>query len=34
MYQLPFGDRIEAWKPSGLTSARIVAAGSSSPRPL
>ena len=34
MYQAPFGVRTEAWKPSGLTSAWIVAVGSSIPLPL
>jgi hypothetical protein len=34
MYQMPFGERTEALKPSGVRLARIVAAGSSIPRPL
>ena len=34
MYQLPVGVRTDAWKPSGLRSAWIVAFGSSMPRPL
>ena len=34
MYQSPFGVRTDAWKPSGLTSAWIVAFGSSMPLPL
>jgi hypothetical protein len=33
MYQLPRGERTDAWKPSGVRSSRIVAAVSSSPRP-
>src|SRR5262245_57601773 len=34
MYQPPFGERTEAWKPKGLMSALIVAADASIPRPL
>ncbi len=33
MYHAPRGERTEAWKPSGPLSARIVAVGSSTPRP-
>src|SRR6188508_1570498 len=33
MYQAPAADRTDAWKPSGVTSARIVAVGSSRPVP-
>ena len=33
MYHAPLAERTDAWKPSGVVSARTVAVGSSMPRP-